>query len=85
MAVVTERTIKNQGVTVHFVPTSKYKTNTLVWKMKAPLKEETVTLRALLPNVLQSNTETFPTSTAFRNHLDGLYGASLFADVGKTS
>ncbi len=83
MAVLTERTIKHQGVTVHFVPTSKYKTNTLVWKMKAPLKEETVTLRALLPNVLQSNTETFPTSTEFRNHLDGLYGASLFADVGK--
>ena len=83
MAVVKERIIKQQGVTVHIVPTSKYKTNTLVWKMKAPLKEETVTLRALLPSVLQSNTEKYPTSTSFRNHLDGLYGASLFADVGK--
>ncbi len=68
MAVVTERILKQQGVTVHIVPTSKYKTNTLVWKMKAPLTEETVTLRALLPNVLQSNTEKYPTSTALMSY-----------------
>ena len=83
MAVIDEIKIKQAGVTIHFVPTKKFKTTTLVWKMKAPLKEETVTYRALLPNVLQSNTATYPTSTAFRAHLDQLYGASLFADVGK--
>ena len=83
MAVIDEIKIKQAGVTIHFVPTKKFKTTTLVWKMKAPLKEETVTYRALLPNVLQSNTAAYPTSTAFRAHLDQLYGASLFTDVGK--
>ena len=83
MAVIDEIKIKQAGVTIHFVPTKKFKTTTLVWKMKAPLLEETVTYRALLPNVLQSNTASFPTSTAFRSHLDQLYGASLFTDVSK--
>lgn len=83
MAVIDEIKIKQAGITIHFVPTKKFKTTTLVWKMKAPLKEETVTYRALLPNVLQSNTAAYPTSTAFRSHLDQLYGASLFTDVSK--
>lgn len=83
MPVITEKIVKQQGITVHIIPTKKYKTNTLVWKMKAPLKEETVTYRALLPSVLQSNTATYPTSTEFRSYLDELYGASLFTDVGK--
>ncbi len=83
MAVIEEIKIEQAGITIHFVPTKKFKTTTLVWKMKAPLKEETVTYRALLPNVLQSNTAAYPTSTAFRSHLDQLYGASLFTDVSK--
>ncbi|KYD00075.1 EF-P 5-aminopentanol modification-associated protein YfmF [Heyndrickxia sporothermodurans] len=83
MAVANEQIIKKNGYTLHIVKTNKYKTNTLVWKMKAPLTEETVTLRALLPNVLQSSTKQYPTTTALRTYLDDLYGAGFFVDLAK--
>ncbi|BBW96617.1 EF-P 5-aminopentanol modification-associated protein YfmF [Geobacillus icigianus] len=70
-------------VRVHTIPTDKYKTNTIVWKMKAPLAKETVTLRALLPHVLQSGTADYPSVKALRTHLDELYGATLQVDLSK--
>ncbi|MGD6793784.1 EF-P 5-aminopentanol modification-associated protein YfmF [Metabacillus indicus] len=71
------------GLTLHTVQTDKFKTNSLVFKMLAPLNEEDVTFRALLPYVLQRGTKTFPTSTELRKHLDELYGATLFVDLSK--
>ncbi|AMX83977.1 zinc protease [Geobacillus subterraneus] len=70
-------------VRVHTISTDKYKTNTLVWKMKAPLAKETVTLRALLPYVLQSGTVDYPSVKALRTYLDELYGATLNVDLTK--
>ncbi|PLS16740.1 peptidase M16 [Bacillus sp. M6-12] len=83
MSIASEIIRPKQGFKLHFVKTAKYKTNTLVWKMKAPLEKETVTLRALLPHVLQSNSKHYPTSTELRSYLDELYGASLYVDVAK--
>ncbi|WP_066173159.1 EF-P 5-aminopentanol modification-associated protein YfmF [Bacillus marinisedimentorum] len=71
------------GIRLHSVKTNKYKTNTIVVKMKAPLNEQDATMRALLPYVLQSGTETFPTSTKIRSRLDDLYGATLSVDLSK--
>jgi len=72
-----------KGFRTHLLPTDKYKTNTLVLKMKAPLAKETVTLRALLPYVWQSGTKTYPSMKALRTHLDELYGATLNVDLTK--
>ena len=83
MTTIVEKVIPQKGYRLHMVKTEKYKTNTIVWKMKAPLTKETVTLRALLPNVLQSSTQTYPTTTKLRAYLDDLYGAHFFVDVGK--
>ncbi|MGE6261194.1 EF-P 5-aminopentanol modification-associated protein YfmF [Heyndrickxia sporothermodurans] len=83
MPVANEISIKKKGYTLHIIKTAKYKTNSIVWKMKAPLNEKTVTLRALLPNVLQSSTKQYPTTTALRTYLDDLYGASFFVDLAK--
>ncbi len=83
MSVANEMVIKTEGFTLHIVKTNKYKTNTLVWKMKAPLNAETVTFRALLLNVLQSSTKKYPTTTALRTYLDDLYGAGFFVDLAK--
>jgi predicted Zn-dependent peptidase len=71
------------GLTMHIVDTKKYKTNTLVLKLKAPLSKEDVTKRALLPYVLQSATKEYPTTTELRSYLDELYGASLNVDLTK--
>ncbi|MBM6618378.1 insulinase family protein [Bacillus sp. RD4P76] len=72
-----------KGMTVHVVDTKKYKTNSIVLKMRAPLAKEDVTKRALLPYVLQSATDKYPTTSALRTYLDELYGASLQVDLSK--
>ncbi|WP_100404428.1 EF-P 5-aminopentanol modification-associated protein YfmF [Bacillus solitudinis] len=71
------------GMNVHTVKTDKYKTNTLVLMLKAPLSNETVANRALLPQVLQSSTAGFPSRKQFREKLDSMYGAMLTTDVQK--
>ncbi|MCR2820654.1 EF-P 5-aminopentanol modification-associated protein YfmF [Lederbergia panacisoli] len=83
MELVKEHVVEKSGYTLHIIPTEKYKTNTIVWKMKAPLEKETATYRALLPNVLQSNSKKYNTTSALRSYLDDLYGASFYTDVSK--
>ncbi len=83
MPVLTETVTEMKGYKLHLVKTEKYKTNTIVWKMKAPLSKEDVTKRALLPHVLQSSTGKYPTTTALRSYLDELYGATLYIDLAK--
>ncbi|TLS37391.1 EF-P 5-aminopentanol modification-associated protein YfmF [Pseudalkalibacillus caeni] len=71
------------GIKLHTIQTDKYKTNTVVLQMKAPLKKDTVTKRALLPYVLQSGTENLPSTKQVRRKLEELYGASLYVDLAK--
>ncbi|MGG1678676.1 EF-P 5-aminopentanol modification-associated protein YfmF [Neobacillus sp. NRS-1170] len=78
-----EKVIEMQGYKLHIVETEKYKTNTFVWRMKAPLTKEDVTKRALLPQVLQSSTAQYSSTTALRSYLDELYGATLYVDLAK--
>ncbi len=83
MTAINEIVKRKQGYTLHIVQTDKYKTNSLVLKMKAPLDQDTVTLRGLLPHVMQSSTKTYPSTTELRSYLDELYGANFFVDLGK--
>ncbi|MCA1040841.1 insulinase family protein [Bacillus infantis] len=83
MAVMDEIVKKMEGYDLHIVKTGKFKTNTLIWKMKAPLQKEDATVRALLPYVLQSSSRRFPATGLLRSHLDDLYGASLYVDLAK--
>lgn len=73
----------SNGIRVHTIETKKFKTNTVVLHIKAPLKNETVTKRAILPFILQSGTEVLKTRQEIREHLDHLYGATLSVDVSK--
>ncbi len=72
-----------QGYKLHVIKTGKYKTNTFVWRMKAPLTKEDVTKRALLPQVLQSSSAKYSSTTALRSYLDELYGATFYVDLSK--
>ncbi|MFC0418877.1 EF-P 5-aminopentanol modification-associated protein YfmF [Cytobacillus solani] len=83
MNIISETVKAMTGYNIHIVKTDKYKTNTIVWKMKAPLRKEEATLRALLPYVLQSSNKEFPTTGTLRSYLDELYGASLYVDLAK--
>ncbi|WNF35391.1 pitrilysin family protein [Bacillaceae bacterium IKA-2] len=77
------RDIKVDRINLHVIETDKYKTNTIVLHIRAPLRKNTVTKRALLPYVLQSGTEQFTSRQEIRSYLDELYGASLSVDVSK--
>ncbi|WP_078547006.1 EF-P 5-aminopentanol modification-associated protein YfmF [Litchfieldia alkalitelluris] len=83
MKLITESVQKIDGISLHTIDTDKYKTNTIVLKLKAPLDEQTLTERALLPYVLQSETKSHPTTTELRGYLDELYGATLNVDLMK--
>ncbi len=83
MAYIEEKKAELNGLTLHTVQTKKFKTNTLILKLKAPLTEEDVTHRAILPYVLQRGTESFPTSSQLRKYLDDLYGAFLHVELSK--
>ena len=47
MGVISENQIDLKGIKLHIVPTEKYKTNTIVFKMKAPLNKENVTITGI--------------------------------------
>ncbi len=83
MGIISENEIDLKGIKLHVVPTNKYKTNTIVFKMKSPLNKEDITKRALLPHVLQSNSKKFPTTAKLRSYLDELYGATIYVDLAK--
>ena len=83
MAKGREIQVKRGGMTYHFIPTKKYKTNTFILKIKAPLQKEDATKRALLASVLQSGTKHYPSRAKMRAYLDDLYGASFSIDLQK--
>ncbi|MGG0738066.1 EF-P 5-aminopentanol modification-associated protein YfmF [Niallia taxi] len=83
MSVAEEKVTKYDGYNLHTVKTEKFKTNTIVVKWKAPIIEETATLRALLPYVLQNSSNKYPTTAALRSYLEELYGATFFIDLSK--
>ncbi|NWO14650.1 MULTISPECIES: pitrilysin family protein [Virgibacillus] len=71
------------GFNVHYIPNQKYKTLTVVLKLRAPLDRDTITKRALLPYVLKQGTKQYPSKQELQIKLDGLYGASLSIDGAK--
>ncbi len=80
---IQERIHIMNGLTIHTMQTDKYKTNSLILMIKAPLTKETVAMRALLPHILQNGTAKSPTRKELRERLDDLYGAMLATDVQK--
>ncbi len=78
-----ERVHQLEGLTVHTVKTNKYKTNTIILMIKAPLKSDTVSFRALLPQLFQNGTVKSPSRTLLRERLDDMYGATFTTDVQK--
>lgn len=70
-------------ISVHFMPTTKYKTNFISVYLRQPLREETHTQAALLPFVLKRGTMLHPTAKSIERALNDLYGATLTTDVYK--
>lgn len=73
----------NEGVHLHVLPTKKYKTIRVMMKFRAPLNKKTITKRAMLANLLETNSKKYPTQTALRSALSNMYGASFGTGVSK--
>lgn len=72
-----------EGITLHVLPTTKFKTTSVYVYLHLPLQRETVTWNALLPMVMGRGTTSYPTTPELVRHLDGLYGAALGYDVAR--
>lgn len=83
MNTIEEKVVNKDGLNLHFIQTKKYKTINIVAKLKAPLKRETITKRALLPYILQQGTKSYPSRNELQLKLDDLYGAILSIDGSK--
>lgn len=83
MAKLQEKVIEEQGYRLHMIQSNKFKTVHVVAKFIAPLSRKDVTKRALLPFVMQQATTNYPTSNAFRQKLDDLYGSTFSMDGSK--
>lgn len=71
------------GVNLHVMPTTKYKTVRMMLKFCTKLSKETITKRALLSSLFEINSKKYPTQTALRKELSDLYGASFGTSVSK--
>lgn len=71
------------GLRLHVLTTGKFKVETARLAVRLPLLREHVTANALVPFVLRRGTRRLPTLKAIARHLESLYGARLFVDVGK--
>ena len=65
------------GVYVHFIPTQKYKTNRIVFRMTGSLNKQTIAKRALVSQMLATANQTYPTVQSFKERLAFLYGTQL--------
>ncbi|UBH23312.1 insulinase family protein [Macrococcus armenti] len=68
---------------IEILSTSKFKTVSLVLKFKAPLHEETMTVRSVLSKLIHKTTAKYNTEIDMMNHLADLYGAHLYSSVIK--
>lgn len=79
-----EHVLRTNGFNLHIVPSKKYKTITIVAKLRNQLERDNITERALLPYVLRQGTKQYPTREKLQHKLDDLYGASLSIDSRKS-
>lgn len=74
---------EQNGLQLHLCNTDKFKTISIMLMMKAPLQEELITARALIPYILNGGSKNYPNRKLIKQKLDEMYGATLSADVLK--
>lgn len=70
------------GYTLHLIPSKKFKNVTISLKLKNLLTKETTTVRTLLSFMLTAGTKDFPSTKAFSQYLEEMYGARFGSNVG---
>lgn len=77
------RVLHNEKYHLNMVKTSKFKTTRMQISFAGDFKEETVTKRSLLPYLLNSISEKYPSREEMSIHLEEMYAANLNVGVSK--
>ena len=73
----------SDGVNFNVIKDTRFKTGRISINIYTPLNKETAAINALLPFLLTKSCRIYPDFTSLNKKLDELYGASIYADVGK--
>src|SRR4051812_9340128 len=73
------------NINLTLIKSTKFKTNLVSVYIQRLFDRDEVTKNALLPSVITSGSDEYPTSREISHKLDSLYGASLLSNAGKRS
>ena len=71
------------NINLTLIPVKKFKSNLVSIYIQRLLDRDETTKNALLPTLITSGSEKYPSAREISNKLDDLYGSSMFGDVGK--
>ena len=72
-----------QGIKLHLIETSKFKTNLITVVLTLPLTRENVTLNTVIPAVLKRGTNNLKSQDEISKKLEELYGAEFDCGIEK--
>lgn len=72
-----------KGINLTLIPEEKFKTNLVSIYIQRLLNRDEVTMNALLPSIIKSGSEKYPSAREMSKHQDDLYGVSIGADSSK--
>ena len=72
-----------KGINLTLIPEEKFKSNLVSIYIQRILDRDGVTMNALLPSIIKSGSEKYPSAREMSYHQDDLYGVSIGADSSK--
>ena len=72
-----------KGINLTLIQEEKFKSNLVSIYIQRLLDRDEVTKNALLPSIIKSGSEKYPSAREMARHQDDLYGVSIGADVSK--
>lgn len=72
-----------KGINLTLIPEEKFKSNLASIYIQRILDRDEVTMNALLPSIIKSGSEKYPSAREMSYHQDDLYGVSIGADSSK--
>ena len=72
-----------KGINLTLIPEEKFKSNLVSTYIQRILDRDEVTMNALLPSIIKSGSEKYPSAREMSYHQDDLYGVSIGADSSK--
>lgn len=79
----TKKISLGDNINLTLIPVKKFKSNLVSIYIQRLLDRDEVTKNALLPSIITSGCEKYPSAREMSNELDELYGSSMFSDAGK--